>query len=73
MALGTLAEAAGSIIGAAIGDMNGLCIGWAVAASCEALLLSPAVMKVFRKAPVAPSGLAPSGAMDAGDPGTPSV
>ncbi len=58
MALGTLAEAASSVLGAAIGDMNGLCIGWAVAASCEALLLSPAVMKVFRKPPAVALGAA---------------
>ncbi len=66
MALGTLAEAAGSVIGAAIGDMNGLCIGWAIAASCEALLLSPAVMKVFHKTPVVTSG-----AVSATDPDAP--
>ena len=31
--------------------MIGLCVGWAIAATCEALVLSPAVMKVFRGAP----------------------
>lgn len=56
MALGTSAEAAGAVVGAAFGGMTGLCIGWAIAASGEAILLSPSVMKVFRKAPVATSG-----------------
>jgi O-antigen/teichoic acid export membrane protein len=48
MALGTSAEAAGAVLGAVMGGMTGLCIGWAVAASAEALALSPSVMAVLR-------------------------
>ena len=29
--------------------MTGLCIGWAIAASVEALALAPSVMAVFRR------------------------
>jgi O-antigen/teichoic acid export membrane protein len=53
MALGTSAEAIGAVVGGALLGMKGLCIGWALAATCEALVLSPAVVKVFRKVPVA--------------------
>ncbi len=55
MALGTSVEAAGSVVGALLGGMTGLCIGWAIAATCEALALSPAVMKVFRRTAVTAS------------------
>lgn len=48
MALGTSAEAAGAVVGGVLWGMIGLCAGWAVAATCEALVLSPAVMKVAR-------------------------
>ena len=31
--------------------MTGLCIGWSVGASCEAVVLLPAVIRVFRRDP----------------------
>jgi O-antigen/teichoic acid export membrane protein len=49
MAIGTSAEAVGSALGAVLWGMNGLCLGWIVAASFEALLLSPSVYEVFRQ------------------------
>ena len=49
MALGTSAEAAGAALGAALWGLTGLCIGWAIAASCEALVLLPALMQVYRR------------------------
>jgi O-antigen/teichoic acid export membrane protein len=51
MAIGTTAEVIGSAIGAVLGSMNGLCIGWAIAATGEALLLMPAIMRVYRRPP----------------------
>ncbi len=51
MALGTSAEAVGAIIGGILWGMIGLCVGWAIAATGEALVLLPAVMKVFRGTP----------------------
>jgi hypothetical protein len=33
--------------------MTGLCIGWAVTVSCEAVVLLPAVIEVFRRDPTA--------------------
>jgi O-antigen/teichoic acid export membrane protein len=49
MAAGTCAEAAGAALGGSYWGMTGLCIGWAVASSCEAVLLLPAVIRVFRR------------------------
>ena len=51
MAAGTSAEAAGAALGGIYWGMTGLCIGWAVAASCEAVVLLPAVIRVFRRDP----------------------
>ncbi len=51
MALGTSAEAVGAAVGGVLWGMIGLCVGWAIAATCEALVLLPAVMKVFRRTP----------------------
>jgi len=51
MTAGTSAEAAGAALGGIYGGMTGLCIGWAVAASCEAAVLLPAVLRVFRRNP----------------------
>ena len=48
MAAGTSAEVAGAALGGALGGTTGLCLGWAVSASLEALVLLPAVIKVFR-------------------------
>ena len=51
MAVGTSAEAVGAALGGIAGGMTGLCIGWAVAASCEAVALLPAVIQVFHRDP----------------------
>ena len=56
MALGTSAEAAGAVLGGVFWGMTGLCIGWAIAASCEAVLLAPAVRAVFRRTPATETG-----------------
>jgi O-antigen/teichoic acid export membrane protein len=49
MAVGTCAEAAGAALGGIYWGMTGLCIGWAVAASGEGVVLLPAVIRVFRR------------------------
>jgi O-antigen/teichoic acid export membrane protein len=55
MAAGTSAEAVGAALGGIYWGMTGLCIGWAVAASGEAVVLLPAVMRVYhRDLPVEP-------------------
>jgi O-antigen/teichoic acid export membrane protein len=51
MAVGTCAEAAGAVLGGIYWGMTGLCIGWAIGASCEAVILLPAVIRVFRRDP----------------------
>jgi O-antigen/teichoic acid export membrane protein len=51
MGIGTTAEVAGSVLGGAFWGLNGICIGWAVAASIEALALLPAVLHVTRHPP----------------------
>lgn len=56
MAAGTCAEAAGVAVGGVWGGMTGLCLGWAVAASCVGVLLLPAVFRVFHRAPEAEPG-----------------
>lgn len=48
MALGTSVEAVGAAVGGVLWGMIGLCVGWAIAATGEAIALSPSVMKVFR-------------------------
>jgi O-antigen/teichoic acid export membrane protein len=53
MAAGTCAEAAGAALGGIYGGMTGLCIGWAVAAWCEAVVVLPAVLRVFLRPPPA--------------------
>jgi O-antigen/teichoic acid export membrane protein len=53
MAAGTCAEAAGAALGGIYSGTTGLCIGWAVAASCEAVVLLPAVIRVFHRDPSA--------------------
>jgi O-antigen/teichoic acid export membrane protein len=54
MAAGTCAEAAGAVLGGIYGGMTSLCIGWAVAAWCEAVVLLPAVVRVFHRDPAEP-------------------
>ncbi len=51
MAAGTSAEAVGAALGGIYWGMTGLCIGWAIAASCEAVALLPAVIRVLRPDP----------------------
>jgi O-antigen/teichoic acid export membrane protein len=51
MTAGTSTEAAGAALGGIYWGMTGLCIGWAVAASCEAGVLLPAVLRIFRRNP----------------------
>ena len=51
MAAGTSAEAVGAALGGISGGMTGLCVGWAIAASCEAVILLPAVIRVFHRDP----------------------
>jgi O-antigen/teichoic acid export membrane protein len=48
MALGTTAEVSGAAVGGLLWGLTGICAGWAVAASCEAVFLLPAVLEVFR-------------------------
>ena len=54
MAVGTCAEAVGATLGGIYWGMAGLSIGWAVSSSLEAVVLLPAVLRVFRRAPVEP-------------------
>ena len=55
MAIGTAVEVAGSAVGGALWGLNGICLGWVVAASCEAMFLLAPVLHVFRHAPVVDS------------------
>ena len=55
MAAITCAEAAGAALGGIYWGMTGLCAGWAVAASLEGVVLLPAVLRVFRRDPMAES------------------
>jgi O-antigen/teichoic acid export membrane protein len=62
MAAGTFAEAVGAALGGIYWGMTGLCIGWVIGASCEAVVLLPAVIRVFhRDLAVATDPGAPSG------------
>jgi O-antigen/teichoic acid export membrane protein len=55
MAAGSCAEAAGAALGGIYWGMIGLSIGWIVGALCEAVVLLPAVIRVFRRdTPVEP-------------------
>jgi O-antigen/teichoic acid export membrane protein len=51
MAVGTSAEAVGATLGGIYWGMTGLCLGWAVAATAEAVVLLPAVLRVYRRDP----------------------
>src|SRR5215471_12387057 len=53
MAAGTSIEAAGAALGGIYWGMTGICIGWLVAVSCEAVVLLPAVIRVYRRDPTA--------------------
>jgi hypothetical protein len=62
MAAGTCAEAAGATLGGIYWGMTGLCSGWAIAATGEAVVLLPAVIRVFRRdQPVEPGTRGASG------------
>ena len=56
MAAGTAAEAVGAALGGIYWGMTGLCIGWAVGAVCEAVVLLPAVIRVYHRDPQAEPG-----------------
>ena len=49
IALGTAVEATGVAVGGALWGATGLCLGWALAAACEALVLLPTVIQVYRR------------------------
>ena len=51
MAIGTVAEVAGSMLGGVFWGLTGICAGWAVSASVEAMFLLPAVLHVYRRPP----------------------
>ena len=51
MSIGTVTEVAGAAIGGVLWGLNGICLGWVVSASCEALLLLPPELHVYRHAP----------------------
>ena len=53
MAAGTSAEALGAALGGIHWGMTGICVGWLVAVSCEAVVLLPAVIRVYRRDPTA--------------------
>jgi O-antigen/teichoic acid export membrane protein len=57
MAAGTCTEAAGAALGGIYWGMTGLCIGWAVAATCEGVALLPPVLRVFHTDPQAEAGV----------------
>jgi hypothetical protein len=55
MAAGSCAEAAGAALGGIYWGMIGLSTGWIIGALCEAVVLLPAVIRVFRRdTPVEP-------------------
>ena len=60
MAAGSVAEAAGAALGGIYWGMTGLCVGWAVASWCEAAVLLPIVIRVFRREPPAENGSGPN-------------
>ena len=51
MAAGASAEAVGAALGGIYWGTTGLCIGWVIGASCEAVVLLPAVIRVFHRDP----------------------
>jgi O-antigen/teichoic acid export membrane protein len=51
MAIGTTVEIVGSAVGGVLFGLTGICLGWVIGASCEAILLSPAVLQVYRRTP----------------------
>ncbi len=51
MAIGTSAEVFGSALGGILWGLTGICLGWAITASCESVFLFPTVLHVYRRAP----------------------
>ena len=49
MAVGTVVEVSGAVVGGVMGGLIGICAGWAVAASVEAVFLVPGVLRVYRR------------------------
>ena len=52
MAIGTMVEVAGAAVGGVMWGLTGICLGWAISASCEAVFLLPAVLHVYHRVPV---------------------
>lgn len=57
MGFGTAAEVTGAALGGVLWGLTGICTGWAITASCEAVFLLPAVLRVFRPAPGPKTGV----------------
>ncbi len=55
MSIGTVAEVSGAAVLGVLWGLNGICLGWVVAASCEALFLLVPVLQVLHRAPDDPS------------------
>lgn len=53
MGAGAAVEATGATVGGVTGGMIGLCLGWAIASTCEAVVLLPVVLRVFHRDPLA--------------------
>jgi O-antigen/teichoic acid export membrane protein len=56
MVAGTCVEASGAALGGIYWGMTGICAGWVIGAWCEAAVLLPAVIRVFRRDPPAEAG-----------------
>ena len=52
MAIGTMVEVAGSALGGVWWGLTGICVGWVISASCEALFVLPAVLRVCHRVPL---------------------
>ena len=68
MTLGTIAEVVGATVGGVLYGLNGICAGWAITATCEALVLLPGVFQVYRHDQVPAS----AGVVSPAEPGAPS-
>ena len=68
MAIGTIAEVAGSMLGGVFWGLTGICAGWAISASVEAVFLLPAVFRVYRRVPAVDSNIGSKVDSDIGDP-----
>lgn len=54
MSIGTAVEVGGAALFGAIWGLNGICLGWVIAASCEALFLLSPVLHVVHRPPAMP-------------------